>query len=131
HGGSGPPKDPALVQLRYQEAEGAEIQAGVQGDHHPDRDAEHPCHCRNAGEQEGRSHQPDRAADYPRHASSLVVLVDVVTLEEAVGEAAVVGETTSDTRLPSGGAMLRIWLNTDGATSKRSLMVPRARGAIG
>ena len=51
--------------------------------------------------------------------------------EAAVGEAEVVGEALGETRLRRGGAMLRIWLNTDGASSKLSLMVPRAPGAIG
>ena len=51
--------------------------------------------------------------------------------EAAAGEAEAVGEALGETRLRSGGAMLRIWLNTDGASSRLSSMVPRALGAIG
>src|SRR5204863_9097912 len=74
----GPPKDPALVQLRHQEAEGAKVQARVQGNHHADRDTEHRREQGVDGEQEGGGDQPDRASDHWGDAACLVFLVNGV-----------------------------------------------------
>ena len=79
----GPPKEPALVQLRHQEAKGAKIQARVQGNHHADREAKHPREHGVAGEQEDGGDQPDRATDHSGDAACLVVLVNVVPFEQA------------------------------------------------
>src|ERR1700693_6452323 len=82
--GSGPSKDAALVELGAEKAEGAEVEAGVEGHHHNDRDRDHPRNHRVDG-QEQRGQQPDAAAEDAGDASRLVVLVDVVALQHAGG----------------------------------------------
>src|SRR2546421_2486772 len=82
---SGPVKDAAPVQLRHHEAQGAEVDARIQRDHDRDRKGEHPGQDRIAGQQRRGRQQPDGTTDRPRDPSSLVILVDDVTLEDPGG----------------------------------------------
>src|SRR5438552_10467434 len=79
--GSDPPKDAALVELGAEEAEGAEVEPGVEGHHHGDRDRDHPGEQRVERHEKG-GEQPEGATHYACDASRLMVLVHIVALED-------------------------------------------------
>src|SRR5438128_2692449 len=75
--GSDPAKDAAQVELRPEKAEGAEVEAGIEGHHHGDRDGDHPGEHRVKRHEEG-GEQPENATHDACDASRLVVLVHIV-----------------------------------------------------